>query len=129
MSRAVSPLSSSLRNVSWWDDFWERRALSFGIVRAQADPATISNVVPHNAIALAQSGCSFDWAALVFSGNSCRLMAGAPVEVQSDELLLALHMQQRATFEAVPSVLLACEAAHWFACPTDQICPHNGKSP
>ena len=55
------------------------------------------NVVLHDAIAMAQDGCSYGWAAQVFEcfaehGKSSPLVAGAPVEVQPDELLLAFQM-------------------------------------
>ena len=58
---------------------------------AQADSASISNIVLIGAIALAQDGCSFGWAAQVFCsyrcfaehGKSSPLMAGAPVEALS----------------------------------------------
>ena len=54
---------------------------------AQADAVSISNVVLHDAVAIAQDGCSYGWAAQVFKcfaepGKSRPLTAGAPIEVQ-----------------------------------------------
>lgn len=57
------------------------------------------------------------------------MMAGAPVEVQPDELPLALQMQQLATFEATPldprscpgSGVRLCIYRYWFSRPADQI--------
>ena len=70
-------------------------------------PVTVSFIALHDAIAVAQRECSFGWAAQVFKcsaehGKSSPLVAGAPVEVEPHELLLALQMQQQATFDAVP---------------------------
>ena len=58
----------------------------------QADSAMISNTVVHEAIALAQAGCSFGWAAKVFRcfaehGKSSPWMANATVELWPDERL------------------------------------------
>ena len=58
-------------------------------------------------------------------------MAGAPNEVQPDELLLALQKQQQATFEVVsldprccPDLgVKLCAYRPWFCWPTDRICP------
>ena len=64
------------------------------------------NIVLHDAIALARNGCSYGWAAQAFKcfaehGKSSLLVAGAPVEVQPDELQLSFQMQQQAAFDAV----------------------------
>ena len=58
----------------------------------QAD-CTFGNIVLHDAIAPAQHGCSFGWAAQVSQclaehGKSSPLMAGSLVEIQPEELLL-----------------------------------------
>ena len=78
----------------------------------QADSGSNTNIVPHDAmaIAIAQNGCSYGWvgwAAQVFKcfaehGKPSPLVAGAPVEMQPDELLLAFQMQQQPVFDAVP---------------------------
>ena len=73
----------------------------------QADSGSIISIVLHDAIAIAQRGCSYGWAAQVFEciaehGKYSPLVAGAPVEVQPDELQLAFQMQQQAAFDAVP---------------------------
>ena len=73
---------------------------------AQADPATISNKISHDAIPFAQNGCNFGWVTQVFRcvaghGKSSPMMAGAHVEVQPDELLLASNLQWQAAFDAV----------------------------
>ena len=75
-----------------------------------ADSATISNTVlldAYDAIAMAQDGCSFGWAAQGFRcfaehGKTNPVLASAPGELHPDELLLAFQMQQQATFDAVP---------------------------
>ena len=69
--------------------------------------ATFSDIVLRDAIALAQHGCRFGWAAQVFRcfaehGKPSPLLAGAPVAVRPNELLLAFQMQQQATCEYVP---------------------------
>ena len=74
---------------------------------AQADSEPIISIVLHDAIAIAQSGFVYGWAAQVFKcfaehGKYSPLVAGAPVEVQPDELQMALQMQQQAAFDAVP---------------------------
>ena len=74
---------------------------------AQADSGSIINIVLHDAIAIAQDGCSYGWAAQVFRcfaehGKSSPLVAGAPVEVQPDELQLSFQVQRQAAFDAVP---------------------------
>ena len=61
------------------------------------------------------------------------LVAGAPVEVQPDELLLpvAFQMQQQAAFDAVPwdprscpgQGVKLCTCRRWFSRPADLICP------
>ena len=73
----------------------------------QADSTSIIKVVLHDAIAMAQDGCSYGWAAQVFKcfadhGKYSLLVAGAPVGVQPDELQLAFQMQRQAAFDAVP---------------------------
>ena len=103
---------------------------------AQADSGSIINIVLHDAIAMAQDGCSYGWAAHVFKcfaehRKSSPLVAGAPVEVQPDELLLAFQMQQQAAFDAVPwdprsclgPGVKLCTYRRWFSRPTDQVCP------
>ena len=64
---------------------------------AQAHSSSISKIILHDTIAMAQDGCSFGWAAQVFRcfaehGKSSPLMAGAPVEVQLDEQSKAMHI-------------------------------------
>ena len=90
----------------------------------------------HDAIALAQDGRRFGWAARIVRctaehGRSSPLVAGAPVEVQPDELLMAFQMQQQAVFDAVvldpqscpgPGVKL-CTYRCWFSRPANQVCP------
>ena len=66
-----------------------------------------SNIVLHDAIAIAHNGGSYGWAAQVFKcfaehGKSSPLVAGAPVEVQPDVLQLSFQKQQQAAFDAVP---------------------------
>ena len=58
---------------------------------AQADLGSIISFVLHDAIAIAQSGCVYGWAAQVFKcfaehGRYSPLVAGAPIEVQPSEL-------------------------------------------
>ena len=58
---------------------------------AQADSGLIIKIVLHDAIAIAQNGCSYGWAAQVFKcfaehGKSSPLVASAPVEVQPGRL-------------------------------------------
>ena len=72
-----------------------------------ADSESVINIVLSDAIAIAESGCSYGWAAQVFKcfaehGKYSPVVAGAPVEVQPDELQLAFQMQQQAAFDAVP---------------------------
>ena len=74
---------------------------------AQADSGSIINIVLHDAIAITQNGCSYGWAAQVFRcfaehGKSSPLVAGAPVEVQPDELQMSFQVQRQAAFDAVP---------------------------
>ena len=63
-------------------------AVKEGVLRqTQADSGSIINIVLHDAIAIAQDGCSYGWAAQVFRcfaehGRSSPLVAGAPIEVQ-----------------------------------------------
>ena len=66
---------------------------------SQADSGSMINIFLLDAIAIAQSGCSYGWAAAaqVFKcfaehGKYSPLVAGAPVEVQPDELQLAFQM-------------------------------------
>ena len=64
-------------------------------------------------------------------------MAGAPLEVQPDELLLAFQVQQRAAFDAVPLDRQSCPGpgaklctyCRWFSRPADQVCPVYWKVP
>ena len=91
-------------SVTPWHDFWWRQVLSYWNAMPQADSGSIINIVLHDAIAIAHNGCSYGWAAQVFKcfaehGKSSPLVAGAPVEVQPDELQLAFQMQQQASFE------------------------------
>ena len=59
------------------------------------------------------------------------LVAGAPVEVQPDELQPAFQMQQQATFDAVPLDPRSCPSPgvklcthrRWFSRPANHICP------
>ena len=93
--------------VTPWHDFWWRQVLSFWNAMAQADSESIINIVLHDAIAIAHNVCSYGWAAQVFKcfaehGKSSPLVAGAPVEVQPDELQLSSQMQRQAAFDAVP---------------------------
>ena len=103
---------------------------------AQADPGSIINIVLHDAIAIAHNGCSYDWAAQVFKcfaehGKSSPLVAGAPFEVQPDELQLSFQMQQQAAFDAVPldprscpgPGVKLCTYRRWFSRPAHQFCP------
>ena len=100
---------------------------------AQPDSGSIIKVVLHDAIALAQNGCSYGWAAQVFHcfaehGKSSPLVAGAPVEVQPDELQLAFQMQQQAAFDAVPldpqsclgPGVKLCTYRRWFSRPANE---------
>ena len=58
-------------------------------------------------------------------------MAGAPVEVQPDELNLSFQMQQQAAFDAVPldprscpgPGVKLCTHRRWFSRPAHQVCP------
>ena len=64
-------------------------------------------------------------------GKSTPLMAGAPIEVQPDELLLAFEAQQQAAFDAAPLDPRSCPCLgvklctyrRWFARPAHQRCP------
>ena len=74
---------------------------------AQADSGSIINLDLHDDIAMADNGCRYGWAAQVFKcfaehGKSSPLVAGAPVEVQPDELQLSFQMQPQAALDAVP---------------------------
>ena len=53
-------------SVTRWHDFWWHLVLNFWNAMAQADSASIINIVLHDAIAIAQIGCSYGWAAQVF---------------------------------------------------------------
>ena len=58
-------------------------------------------------------------------------MAGAPVEVQPDELQLSSPVQRQAAFDAVPldprscpgPGVVLCTYRRWFSRPSDHICP------
>ena len=93
-----------------WHDFWWRQVLSFWNAMAQDDSGSIINIVLHDAIAIAQSGCFYGWAAQVFKcfaehGKYSPLVAGAPVEVQPDELQLAFQMRRQASLMLYPWTL------------------------
>ena len=121
------------------NDFWWRQVLSFWNAMMQADTGSITNIVLHDAIAIAQNGCSYGWAAQVFRcfaehGKSSPLVAGAlgaPVELQPDELQLSFQLQQQAAFDAVPldprccpsPGVKLCTYPRWFSRPSDHICP------
>ena len=103
---------------------------------AQADSGLIINIVLHDAIAIGHNGCSYGWAAQVFKcfaehGKSSPLVAGAPVEVQPDELQLSFQMQQQAAFDAVPldprscpgPGVKLCTYRRWCSGPAHQVCP------
>lgn len=122
--------------VTPWHDFWWRQVLSFWNAMAQADSESIINIVLHDAIAIAHNGCSYGWAAQVFKcfaehGKSSPLVAGAPVEVQPDELQLSFQMQRQAAFDAVPldprscpgPGVKLCTYRRWFSRPAHQVCP------
>ena len=69
-----------------------------------------------DAIALAQLGCSFGWAAQVFRrfaehSQSSPLVSGGTVVVWPDELLLHFQMQQQVSFEVVPLDSGSCPAS------------------
>ena len=81
-------------------------------------------------------GCSYGWAAQVLKcfaehGKSSLLVAGAPVEVQPDELQLSFQMQRQAAFDAVPldprscpgPGVKLCTYRRWFSRPAHQVCP------
>ena len=100
----------------------------------QAGSAHTSKIVLHDALALAQHGCSFEWAAQVFicfaeQGKSRPSTAGAPVEVWPDELLLAFQTQQLANLDALPLDPRFCSGPgvklwtyrHWFSHPANQV--------
>ena len=123
-------------SVTPWHDFWWRQVLGFWNAMAQADSELIINIVLHDAIAIAHNGCSYGWAAQVFKcfaehGKSSPLVAGAPVEVQPDELQLSFQTQRQAAFDAVPldprscpgPGLKLCTYRRWFSRPTHQVCP------
>ena len=123
-------------SVTPWHDFWWRQVLSFWNAMAQADSESIINIVLHDAIAIAHNGCSYGWAAQVFKcfaehGKSSPLVAGAPVEVQPDELQLSFQMQRQAAFDAVPldprscpgPGVKLCTYRRWFSRPAHQVCP------
>ena len=69
-------------------------------------------------------------AALALSQSS-PLVAGAPVEVQPDELQLSFQMQRQAAFDAVPldprscpgPGVKLCTYRRWFSRPAHQVCP------
>ena len=64
-------------------------------------------------------------------GKSSPLVAGAPVEVQPDELQLSFQMQRQAAFDAVPldprscpgPGVKLCTYRRWFSRPAHQVCP------
>ena len=70
-------------------------------------------------------------------GKSTPLMAGAPIEVQPDEMLLAFEAQRQAAFDAVPldprscpgSEVKLCTYRRWFARPAHQRCPAYWEVP
>ena len=122
--------------VTPWHDVWWRQVLSFWNAMAQADSESIINIVLHDAIAIAHNGCSYGWAAQVLKcfaehGKSSPLVAGAPVEVQPDELQLSFQMQRQAAFDAVPldprscpgPGVKLCTYRRWFSRPAHQVCP------
>ena len=122
--------------VTPWHDFWWRQVLSFWNAMARADSESIINIVLHDAIAIAHNGCSYGWAAQVFKcfaehGKSSPLVAGAPIEVQPDELQLSFQMQLQAAFDAVPLDRRSCPGPGvklctyrpWFSRPAHQVCP------
>ena len=106
---------------------------------AQADSESVINIVLHDTIAIiaiAHNGCSYGWAAQVLKcfaehGKSSPLVAGAPVEVQPDELQLSFQMQRQAAFDAVPldprscpgPGVKLCTYRRWFSRPAHQVCP------
>ena len=125
-----------------WHDFWWRQVLSFWNAMAPADSESIINIVLHDAIAIAHNGCSYGWAAQVFKcfaehGKSSSLVAGAPVEVQPDELQLSFQMQRQAAFDAVPLDTRSCPGPgvklcmdrRWFSRPAHQRCPPYWEVP
>ena len=115
-------------SVTSWHDIWWRRILCFWNAMVEADSASISNIVLRDAIkfAVAQNGCNFGWAqsfrCFAEHGKSSPFMARAPVEVQPDGLLLALQMQQQATFQAVPLEPQSCPG------PGMKLCMHSHES-
>ena len=74
-------------SVARWHDFWWRRVVSFWIAIVGSDSASICSIVLQDAIALAQAGCKFGWAAQVFGcferhGKAYKagpLVKGAPI--------------------------------------------------
>ena len=50
-------------SVTQWHDLWWRQVLSYWNAMPQADSGSIINIVLHDAIAIAQNGCSYGWAA------------------------------------------------------------------
>ena len=64
-------------------------------------------------------------------GKFSPLVAGAPVEVQPDELHLSFQMQRQAAFDAVPldprscpgPGVKLCTYRRWFSRPAHQVCP------
>ena len=73
----------------------------------RADSGPIWDLVFFSLIALAQDGCSFGWAAQVCMrcsdhGKSPPVVAGAPVEVQSDSLPEAFEHRWQLAFDAIP---------------------------
>ena len=123
LSKSSVPVEVIFQELSgtWWHVFWWRGVLDFWNAMAQADLTSIINIVLHDAIAIAQNGCSYGWAAQVFRcfaehGRSTPLVAGAPVEVQPDELLLAFEAQRQAAFDAVPLDPLSCPGSGLKLC-------------
>ena len=104
---------------------------------AQANLASTISIVPHDAIAIAQSGWVYGWAAQVFKcfaehGRYSPLVAGAPGELQ-----MAFQMRQQAAFDAVPldprscpgPGVKLCTYCRWFSRPAGQICPVYWEDP
>ena len=92
------------------------------IGKCWASPITIISIVLHDAIAVAQSGCVYGWAAQVFKcfaehGKYSPLVAGAPVKMRPDELQVASQMQHQAAIDAVPLDPRSCPGPGVKLCP------------
>ncbi len=123
-------------SVTRWHDFWWRRVVSFWNAIVGSDPASICSIVLQDAVALAQAGCKFGWAAQVFGcferhGKARPLVRGAPIKVQLMELVQSFGLQRQSDLDSLPLDPRSCSGPgvklctyrRWFSRPVHQACP------